>query len=371
MTVRVIQGDSMDVLRTLPDQSAHCCVTSPPYYGLRDYDVPPTNWPAVEFVAMPGLPPLQIAAQSCCLGLESDPWSFIAHCVALFREVRRVLRDDGTLWLNVGDSYASNAGGYSATGSRGKTSMPSISAATMAAVRKGSGRKPPDGIKPKDLLGIPWLLAFALRSDGWYLRQDIIWHKTNGLPESVKDRCTKSHEYVFFLSKSLKYYFDQEAIQEPAEFLGPNGQQHGPHAQGFGRRSPDEELERRSKRHSFARATKETPGEHGQKPQHRPDREDVSYAYTRNKRSVWSIPTHPFKEAHYATFPPDLIEPCVLAGAPPGGIILDPFGGSGTTRLVADRLQRNAILIELKPENVAMAKRRVSNDAPLFADVTD
>ncbi len=323
MTVRILQGDCRDVLKTLPDQSVHCCVTSPPYFGLRDYGVDGQ------------------------IGLEPTPAEFVAELVAVFREVRRVLRDDGTLWLNLGDSYASNAGGYSDTGSRGTTSCPSIGAGTMAAVLKGRGRMPPEGLKPKDLIGIPWRVAFALQADGWYLRQDIIWHKPNPMPESVRDRCTKAHEYVFLLSKSERYYFDSDAMQEPAE-------------------TPVDRAPRRA--NSFARKVAEGQPP-GQPPQHREGREDISYSGTRNKRSVWTIATQPFSEAHFATMAPELAETCIKAGCPEGGVVLDPFGGAGTTGLVADRHQRDALLIELNPDYRAIAQRRIAGDAPLFAEV--
>lgn len=393
--IRILQGDCCDVLGTLADKSVNCVVTSPPYLGLRDYGVPPSDWPAIEFLAVPGLPRVSVPAMSCCLGLETDPWAFIGHLVHVFRQIHRVLRDDGTLWLNMGDSYAGNAGGYSETGSRGKTSMPGLGIGTMAAVLKGRQRRPPSGIKEKDLMGIPWMLAFALRCDGWYLRQDIIWNKPNPMPESVRDRCTKAHEYMFLLSKSPQYYYDRASIAEArVQDEDANGFRGGAYIGGaienelMGKRAVvgnkrvgtgvgfghgyDQNPKPRvtsSNRNSFARETKYSAGEHGQKAQHRPDREDIRYDEQRNKRSVWTIATHPFKEAHYATFPPDLVEPCILAGCPAGGVVLDPFGGSGTTGLVADRLQRDAILIELKPENVAMAKRRVTDDAPLFAKV--
>ncbi|ERY76309.1 TPA: site-specific DNA-methyltransferase [Pseudomonas aeruginosa] len=274
-------GDCLDALRAMPDQSFHCCITSPPYFGLRDYGM---------------------ASQ---IGLEQTPTEFVARLVDVFREVRRVLRDDGTLWLNIGDSYASTAPGT-----------------RNAPQPKGSKENPeqwgnfrPDlrdhGIKPKDLIGIPWRLAFALQDDGWHLRQDIIWHKPNPMPESVRDRCTKAHEYLFLLSKSPRYHFDQDAIAEPM------------------------------------------------KAQHRPDRPDIDYSATRNKRSVWTVPTAGFKGAHFATFPPDLIRPCVLAGAPRGGLVLDPFGGAGTTALVAMQEGRRSVLIELNPEYAAIARNRL------------
>ncbi|MCK2118534.1 DNA-methyltransferase [Pseudomonas juntendi] len=298
---RILVGDCIEMMRTLPDQSVHTCITSPPYFGLRDYGVDGQ------------------------IGLEASPREFIERLVAVFREVRRVLRDDGTLWVNMGDSYSNG----------GRT--------WRAPDKKSEGRametRPDDGLKPKDLLGMPWRLAFALQDDGWYLRQDIVWAKPNPMPESVRDRCTKAHEYLFLLSKSPRYYFDQDAIREPAR------------AQA----AP----ESASRRNSFARETKYTDGEHGQTAQHRTGRNDVDYDETRNKRSVWTVSTASFKGAHFATFPPDLIRPCVLAGSPRGGMVLDPFGGAGTTALVAMQEGRQSVICELNPEYAALARQRL------------
>jgi len=304
---RILVGDCIEMMRTLPDQSVHTCITSPPYFGLRDYGVDGQ------------------------IGLESSPREFIGSLVAVFREVRRVLRDDGTLWVNLGDSYASDSkwggstGGKHSEGLHGNT---------------GIGRmKTRTGLPDKNLLGLPWRLALALQDDGWYLRQDIIWHKPNPMPESIKDRCTKAHEYLFLLSKSPRYYFDQDAIREPAR------------AQA----AP----ESASRRNSFARETKYTDGEHGQTAQHRTGRDDVDYDETRNKRSVWTVATASFKGAHFATFPPDLIRPCVLAGAPRGGMVLDPFGGAGTSALVAMQEGRQSVICELNPEYANLARQRL------------
>lgn len=385
-------GDCLEILPTIAAESVQCCVTSPPYYGLRDYGM---------------------AGQH---GLEETPEQFIANQVAVFRAVHRVLRNDGTLWINIGDSYNSSAGGYDETGSRGATSMPSLGQGTMAAVVKGLGRRPAEGMKPKDLIGIPWMLAFALRADGWYLRQDIIWHKPNPMPESVTDRCTKAHEYLFLLSKSKRYYFDADAIKEArtsnedaAEFRGgcytqgdiqndsmgvrkvvgnrrvggwaAGTESHTAIAHNQGERKPkssgvgfghgfDANPKPRvseSKRNTFARETKSTPGEHGQKPQHRVNREAVEYSGTRNKRSVWTVATQPFKQAHFATFPEALIQPCILAGSRPGDAVLDPYMGAGTTAVVCERLGRRWIGCELNPAYAAMAKVRIRNTQPGLA----
>lgn len=307
-------GDCLHELQTLPDESAHCCITSPPYFGLRDYGVDGQ------------------------IGLEQTPAEFVSRLVEVFREVRRVLRDDGTLWVNMGDSYAGSWGAH------GRDDMglggQSLSARQIAASARKLKKPNHIGFKPKDLMGLPWRLAIALQDDGWYLRQDIIWHKPNPMPESIKDRCTKAHEYLFLLSKSPRYFFDQDAIREPAQ------------AQA----AP----ESASRRNSFARETKYTDGEHGQTAQHRTGRDDVDYDETRNKRSVWTVATASFKGAHFATFPPDLIRPCVLAGAPRGGLVLDPFGGAGTTALVAMQEGRRSVLLELNPEYASIARHRLA-----------
>lgn len=352
MTVRILTGDCMDLLAALPDESVHCVVTSPPYFGLRDYGVPPTAWPAVEFTPVAGLPPVTVPAMTSCMGLEPDPWAFVAHCVAVFREVWRVLRPDGTLWLNLGDSYA-NAGGKAQPHRNSSGGVGgSDGSRTQGYALAGGGFERPatvgNGLKPKDLMGMPWRTALALQADGWWLRQDIIWSKPNPMPESVRDRCTKAHEYLFMLSKSPRYYFDAEAIAEQAKDWTTGGpgvgiQETQHYGAGNGGNGGLKAIAARYKS--------------GDAPQ------------TRNKRSVWTIATQPFKEAHYATFPPDLVEPCILAGCPEGGTVLDPFGGSGTTGMVASRLHRDAVLIELKPENVAMSERRITRDAPLLTKV--
>lgn len=249
------------------------------------------------------------------IGLEPTPDEFIAELVAVFREVRRVLRDDGTLWLNLGDSYSGSGKG----GNQGSLGVRGI-------------RRPP--YKDKDLIGIPWMAAFALRADGWYLRQDIIWHKPNPMPESTKDRCTKAHEYIFLLSKSPTYYFNNEAIKEPT--INP----------GSGETWAEKKAKGSPMRHGLQSAAFHKAGGFISKE-------------TRNKRSVWTVTPKPFKGAHFATFPPALIEPCILAGCPLGGTVLDPFGGAGTTGLVAVQNARNAILIELNPEYIEIASRRI------------
>ena len=348
MSVRILIGDVRDRLKELPDASVHCCVTSPPYFGLRDYGV---------------------AGQ---IGLEPTPEAFVAELVGVFKEVRRVLRNDGTLWLNLGDSYAAN-GARSNNNGTGATTMgwPGQDPDTL---NKAVGIKLPavnHGLKPKDLIGIPWRVAFALQADGWYLRQDIIWSKPNPMPESVQDRCTKAHEYIFMLSKSPRYYYDIEAIKEPASWDAsktkfPDGWDTGEGGHGTIHRQGREKGKRND-------ATDKQRG-HSRRHAGFNDRWDAmekaeQCSGMRNKRSVWEIATQPFSEAHFATFPPALIEPCIKAGCPSGGLVLDPFGGAGTTGLVADRLGRDAILIELNPEYAAIAERRITDEQGMFRNL--
>lgn len=315
------QGDVLDTLRLWPSAFVHCAVTSPPYWGLRDYGV---------------------AGQ---LGLEKTPEEFVAKMVDVFREVRRVLRDDGTLWLNIGDCYNSAA---SSKGTRPGSSRADGKVKTESPRNRNGVNAP--GLKPKDLVGIPWMLAFALRADGWYLRQDIVWAKPNPMPESVSDRCTKAHEYVFLLSKSRDYYFDQDAIAEPATYqpdhATPAGWASGthPHTAVAHNRKP----RRAQPKGSFK-------GKTGEKAFR-------AIVPTRNKRSVWTVSTQQFPDAHFATFPEKLIEPCILAGAPPQGVVLDPFMGAGTTALVAARLNRRFVGIELNPAYIEIARRRIEHE---------
>jgi DNA modification methylase len=289
------------------DESVHCVVTSPPYFGLRDYGV------------------------SGQIGLEKTPDAYVAELVDVFREVRRVLHKAGTLWLVIGDSY-NNFRSQKGPGQ------------TVHGRDKLNGKPAPEtgsrgwgSLKEKDLIGIPWRAAFALQADGWYLRQDIIWSKPNPMPESVTDRCTKAHDYIFLLSKSERYYFDATAIEEDA-------------------------VARRQQRLTAPMDHPKAKGFGGQ------NFVDGGISDTRNKRSVWDVATQPYPEAHFATFPPALIEPCIKAGCPVSGTVLDPFSGAGTTGLVADRLQRNAILIELNPKYAAMAKHRIVDDAGMFCE---
>jgi len=297
-------GDCLEIMRNWPDQCVQMCVTSPPYWGLRDYGV---------------------AGQ---LGLESTPQEYVEKMVAVFREVRRVLRDDGTLWLNLGDSYGTGTTAPRKQGSRG----------LGASTQEAQDAVPRCGGMAKQLIGIPWRVSLALQADGWYLRQDIIWAKPNPMPESVRDRCTKSHEYIFLLSKNERYYFDAEAMQEPA-----NPQNYRPNP-----------------------TVREIPP--GSTRQGKmDDRRGEVRCDTRNKRSVWTVSTKPFKGAHFATFPPDLIEPCILAGSRPGDTVLDPFMGSGTTAMVAQRHGRKYRGCELQENYRDLQVARIG--APKTADL--
>ena len=373
--MKILQGNALDRLREMESGSMHCCVTSPPYWGLRDYGTaqwdggdPECDHRAPDEAGKTNKPTLgqrehagRFLGSECwkCgahridqqLGLEKTPEEYVARMVEVFREVRRVLRDDGTLWLNVGDSYARVGGSEppqtkwqisGAHDGQGVGNIKRLRSESMgssdgevgrgdrATVRNGSPH-----LKPKDLVGIPWMVAFALRADGWYLRQDIIWSKPNTMPESVKDRCTKSHESLFLLAKSAKYYFNAEAIKEPCV-----------------------QDERRPTFRGGAYCNNSTFGnEQGGKST---VVGNVRFdPMRRNKRDVWTVATQPFPEAHFATFPPKLIEPCILAGSPPGGLVLDPFAGSGTTGVVALRHQRGFVGIELNPQYIAMAERRI------------
>jgi len=355
MTTKILKGNNFDTLKTLDDQSINTVVTSPPYWGLRDYgtgtweggdpDCPHMRTTKISVNTATGhkgmadkghavgdaiykdiCPKCNAVRKDSQLGLEDTPEQFAHNLVMLFREIRRVLRDDGTVWLNLGDSYSS--------GGRRTTTNQSLRGDKDYGVTRPA---PSEGIKPKDLIGIPWRVAFALQQDGWYLRQDIIWHKPNPMPESVRDRCTKAHEYIFLLSKNVKYYYDHEAIKEDC-ITNDN-----------------------SNRDRDNTKLNNTPGRTrmaGLKTNN----------YTKkNKRSVWTVTTKPFKGAHFATFPMDLIEPCILAGCPEGGTVLDPFGGAGTTAVVSNKHNRNAILCELNEEYIEIAEKRLESDLPLFS----
>jgi DNA modification methylase len=344
---KIINSDCLKGLKQLPDGCVDCCVTSPPYFGLRDY------------------------GHEGQIGLEQTPEAFVSKMVEVFTEVKRVLKKEGTLWLNLGDSYNGSGKGGNPEGSvwsgfvgnknREKSAKPKAEKTDIK------------GLKPKDLIGIPWMVAFALRSSGWYLRQDIIWHKPNPMPESVTDRCTKAHEYIFLLSKSQKYYYNHEAVKQPMALSSfdrlnqdVEGQQGSDRVPGKtngkmkavgqyvgGKKHKNVQIDG-SKVQSFHK----TRNDNGQEWQN-----DDGKA---NKRSVWTVTTKPFSEAHFATFPEDLIVDCIKAGCPENGIVLDPFMGAGTTALVASKLNRNFIGFELNAEYIEIAKKRLQSELGMF-----
>ena len=344
MSVQILVGDCLEQLRSLPSKSVHTCICSPPYFRLRDYNVKGQ------------------------IGLETTPAAFVKKLVAVFREVHRVLRNDGSLWVNMGDSYAST-GGTSGRQSgkafadrrRGEEDKCKSARIKGSAVNRG-------GLKPKDLIGIPWMLAFALRDDGWYLRQDIIWSKPNPMPESVKDRCTKSHEYFFLLTKSKRYYFDADSISEAAS---PNT--HARVSQNVAKQAGSARAHGGAKvmKAVVAAPPKTAVAEHRVKNNSSFHAAMTQVVERRAKRSVWTVASEPLKEAHFAAYPPSLIVPCVLASCPPGGVVLDPFGGAGTTALVAERLGRDSIIIELNPKYAAMAQRRLKRDLARVSGADD
>jgi DNA modification methylase len=297
-------GDCRETMRKWKEQGikAQTCVTSPPYYGLRDY------------------------GHEGQIGLEETPEEYIKAMVEVFRCVWDVLEDDGTLWLNIGDSYAGSGKGRNADGTHQEGGKQGTNKGSIVGLLT---KTETPNCKPKDLIGIPWMLAFALRADGWYLRQDIIWHKPNPMPESVQDRCTKAHEYIFLMSKSQKYHYDHEAIKDPVK-------------QDWGTRDRTD-----GKYHNEGSGLQPHSGL------------EKSYEMA-NKRSVWTVNTKPYAGAHFAVFPSDLIEPCILAGAPAGGIVLDPFMGSGTTAQVAQNLGRQYLGCELNPEYELLQNKRLS-----------
>jgi len=310
---KILVGDVRKSLRGLPDGSVRCVVTSPPYWGLRDY------------------------GHEGQIGLEQSPNEYVQEMVGVFREVRRVLADDGTLWLNLGDSYAGSGKGRNADGTHQEGGKQGTSRGTI----EGQLFKAQvDGLKPKDLVGIPWRVAFALQADGWYLRQDIIWAKPNPMPESVTDRCTKAHEYVFLLTKQPKYHFNHEAMREPGVI--PAGTKA---AKGSAERA-------------------QQTGGNSRPPEYK------EYDGMRNKRTVWSIVTKPFRGAHFAVMPEALVEPCILAGSAPGDTVLDPFSGSGTVGVVALKHERNYIGCELNPEYADLSRKRICDDQPLMNTVS-
>lgn len=335
----IYNGDAAAILKTLPDESVHCCVTSPPYYGLRDYGVDGQ------------------------IGLEETPDDYINRLVAVFREVKRVLRNDGTLWLNIADSYSGSGKGAAAYPENAKKYKQGTNKGTVGCIQTTKHFE--TGCKPKDLIGIPWMLAFALRSDGWYLRQDIIWAKPNPMPESVTDRCTKAHEYIFLLSKSKNYYYNQQLIKEPlAKSSHVRLAQDITNQKGSDRVPGKTNGTMKAVTFGGKKGREYTPDKND--PNFRNGSEQWGREYIptadgmANKKSVWTVATQPYSEAHFATYPKELIRPCILAGCPAGGTVLDPFFGSGTTGEVSLEESRNYIGIELNPEYIKIAQKRIS-----------
>jgi DNA modification methylase len=369
MGIKILKGDCLETLKSLDEQSINTCVTSPPYWGLRDYgtgewvggnadclhksakkNADKTGGFTGKRIRKIGgsennkylkhkknCPDCGATRKDKQLGLEETPEEFVENLVRVFKEVKRVLRDDGTVWLNLGDSYYNYRPGKGQALSKQSVSNTDQDLPQDCA-RRGNKIA---GLKEKDLVGIPWRVAFALQADGWYLRQDIIWHKPNPMPESVRDRCTKSHEYIFLLSKNPKYYYDNEAIKEDSIYQGKDKRSDKGNIRYEGKRTNNKDTKAQQ---SF-----------------------VTINPKKNKRSVWTITTKPYKEAHFATFPTELIEPCVLAGCPEGGTVLDPFGGSGTTGLVASKHNRNAVLCELNEGYIDIAEKRLNDGFDMFS----
>jgi DNA modification methylase len=335
--ITLLHGDNTVLLPTLDPQSVQCIVTSPPYYGLRDYGLPPTHWPEISYAPMPGLPMLTIPAMDCCLGLESTLEAYVAHLVHVFRLAWPILRDDGTLWLNLGDGYAQDSKSGGQSGGKNYTSA----AGGLPRTKRQTG------LGDKQMLGIPWRVAFALQADSWYFRADNIWHKPNGMPDPTKDRTTKVHEYVFHFAKQESYYYNADAIKEPAV----HGERfHG----GYDKPGMDTRTKARNGRTDKQGATGKSTYTGFNEPWES-RAEPLTY---RNKRSVWTVSTQPYREAHFACFPEKLIEPCILAGSRPGDTVLDMYGGSGTAGRVAIKHQRRAILMDLNSNYITLQEQR-------------
>lgn len=336
MTLTIHHGDNVDILLTLAPRSVQTIVTSPPYFGLRDYGITPTAWPAVEFIPMPGLPAVTVPAQTVCLGLEADPLAYTAHLVHVFRLARPALADDGTAWLNLGDCYAGSWGNYGGQ-NRGNGTQRAIVKGSQIDNKAHKGTehmRPPmtnkiEGIKPKDLMLIPARVALALQADGWYVRNQAIWWKPNAMPESVTDRLTNDYEPLYLLAKSPRYYFDQAAIAVPAIATTNRGG------------------------NKKAQHLVESPGAYGDGFKERWQPKE-----TRNKRCVWEIATEALHDEHYAPMPEALVEPCILAGSKPGDTVLDMFFGSGTVGRVALKYGRHCIGIDKNDSYISMSERR-------------
>ncbi len=348
MVNSILHGDVMDMLKTIPDNYVNCVVTSPPYWGLRDY------------------------GHAEQIGLEKTPELYTAKMVEVFNQVKRVLKPDGTLWLNLGDSYAGSGKGAADYTMKDRNCL----SQTHHNVGDTTGIFKTDSYKPKDLIGIPWMVAFALRSAGWYLRSDIIWHKPNPMPESVTDRPTKSHEYIFLMSKSSKYYYDYEAIQTPLKDISLARLSQDIQNQKGSERVPGKTngnmkavarpfgivRDRLLDYDSKEKALRDNSNRGGfNKESDLPEPKPMA-----NKKSVWTVTTKPYKDAHFATFPQELIIDCIKAGCPEGGIVLDPFMGAGTTAIVARKLKRNYIGIELNEKYIKIANKRIEKELGLI-----
>ncbi len=387
---KILKGNCKDVLKTLPDKIFRCCVTSPPYFGLRDYNTGKWEGGAIDcthFKESKGLHANTgqknnvggsgdaIYKNTCpkCgakrideqIGLEETPERYIASLVDVFEETKRTLTDDGTLWINIGDSYA----GGGASGHTSETKNLGAKTNDYGAVKTGG--RIYEGIKPKDLIGIPWMLAFALRNAGWYLRQDIIWHKENPMPESVTDRCTKSHEYIFLLSKSKHYYYDYEAIKTEMKDVSIKRMQRGisdnhKHINGADGQTPHSMMQPRPNAKMYKNLQDKGLENHSFHKSRAEGKEWESESGKANKKSVWTVNTKPYPEAHFATYPPELILDCIKAGSAEGDIILDPFSGSGTTAMVAAKLNRNFVGVELNQKYIDISNKRLDKELGLF-----
>lgn len=358
---KILNKDCLSGLKDIPDNCIDCCVTSPPYWGLRDY------------------------GSDLQLGLEATPEQYIQNLTNVFLEVYRVLKKSGTLWINIGDTYAGSG--------KGSFTHPSTNQNWMQGTNIGSSKSTSrkrlihgysdHDLKPKDLVGIPWMLAFALRKTGWYLRQDIIWHKPNPMPESVKDRCTKSHEYIFLLTKSKKYYYDHETIKTPLADASiarliqnieeQNGSDRVPNKTNGKMkavrpsRNPRPSDDRKGNQGTGGIPISLNGSNIKNHNNYLNENGELLHGSKANKKSVWTVTTKPFKEAHFATFPQELIVDCIKAGCPENGIVLDPFMGAGTTALVANKLNRKYLGYEINHDYIEIANQRLKNELGFFA----
>lgn len=376
-TLTILQGDALELLPGLAPESVQCVVTSPPYWALRNYGIPDSNWPAIEFSPMPGLPAVHCGPWKGCLGQEESVADFVGHVVHVFRLVRNALRGDGTLWVNMGDSYAGARGG-----AQGSTGQCADRSAAALGVRVRNRTTVVDGLKKKDLIGQPWRIAFALQADGWVLRSEVIWHKPSVQPESVQDRCTRAHEHLFMFSKDSDYFSNFAAIREPSTGNAHPRRKLAPRSKTgasdlFPETAGTDEPTLSTDRiphgwavgsGSHAAIDHNRPGVHpkaNRAPAGTRANASFSAAVTdlredRNRRTVWTIPSEPLHEEHFAAFPTKLVEPCILASTRPGDVVLDPFAGTGTTGRVALAHGRRAVLIEANPAYQAIISRRTA-----------